>query len=119
MLSERGACRSRIASGVAVVSIAARPFPCPHGRCLYCPGGGSTPQSYVERSPIVMRGSKLNYDPYLQVVRRLQDFSKLGVHPSKVELIVMGGTFNAQPFEYQEWFVKRALDAMNSYAGPE
>lgn len=118
-LTERGASKSRIASGVAVVSIAARPFPCPHGRCLYCPGGGNTPQSYVERSPVVMRGAELNYDPYLQVIRRLRDFSKLGVHPSKVELIVMGGTFNAQPFDYQEWFVKRALDAMNSYMGPE
>lgn len=119
MLRERGASRSRIASGVAVVSIAARPFPCPHGRCLYCPGGGRTPQSYVERSPVVMRGSRLDYDPYLQVTRRLQDFSRSGVHPSKVELIIMGGTFNAQPFDYQEWFVKRALDSMNSYMGPE
>ncbi|MEM4477750.1 MAG: tRNA uridine(34) 5-carboxymethylaminomethyl modification radical SAM/GNAT enzyme Elp3 [Candidatus Korarchaeum sp.] len=119
MLGEKGASRSRIASGVTVVSIAARPFPCPHGRCIYCPGGESTPQSYVERSPIVMRGSKLGYDPYLQVIHRLQDFSRLGVHPSKVELIVMGGTFNAQPFDYQEWFVKRALDGMNSYMGPE
>jgi len=115
----RGASKSRIASGVAVVSIAARPFPCPHGRCIYCPGGGETPQSYVERSPIVIRGSKLNYDPYLQVTQRLMDFSSIGVHPSKVELIIMGGTFNAQPFDYQEWFVKRALDAMNSYMGPE
>ncbi len=119
MLRERGASRSRIASGVAVVSIAARPFPCPHGRCVYCPGGEGIPQSYVERSPVVMRGSKLNYDPYLQVIHRLRDFSKMGVHPSKVELIIMGGTFNAQPFEYQEWFVRRALDAMNSYMGPE
>ena len=104
-----------MASGVAVVSIVARPYPCPHGRCIYCPGGGETPQSYVDRSPVVMRGRRLGYDPYLQVTDRLRDFVEAGFTPSKVELIVMGGTFNAQPFSYQEWFVKRAFDAMNSF----
>jgi len=107
--------RARVSSGVAVVSIVARPHPCPHGRCIYCPGGVDTPQSYVDRSPVVMRGRRLNYDPYLQVIDRLRNFVESGYKPSKVELIVMGGTFNAMPFEYQEWFIKRAFDAMNSF----
>ncbi len=110
--------KSRLASGVAVVSIVARPYPCPHGRCIYCPGGIDTPQSYVDRSPVVIRGRRLGYDPYLQVKDRLKDFVNAGFKPSKVELIIMGGTFNAQPFTYQEWFIKRAFDAMNSFYSP-
>ncbi len=110
--------KARLASGVAVVSIVARPYPCPHGRCIYCPGGTDTPQSYVDRSPVVVRGRRLGYDPYLQVKERLSDFINAGFKPSKIELIVMGGTFNAQPFSYQEWFIKRAFDAMNSLYSP-
>jgi elongator complex protein 3 len=30
----------------------------------------------------------------------------------KIELIVMGGTFPATPPDYQEWFIKRCLDAI-------
>ncbi|MFW5939397.1 MAG: tRNA uridine(34) 5-carboxymethylaminomethyl modification radical SAM/GNAT enzyme Elp3, partial [Halolamina sp.] len=37
-------------------------------------------------------------------------------HPvDKAELILMGGTMTARSHDYQEWFVKRALQAMNEY----
>ncbi|MHA1597013.1 MAG: tRNA uridine(34) 5-carboxymethylaminomethyl modification radical SAM/GNAT enzyme Elp3, partial [Candidatus Asgardarchaeia archaeon] len=29
----------RYVSGVTVISVMTKPLPCPHGRCLYCPGG--------------------------------------------------------------------------------
>ncbi len=111
--------RARVASGVAIVPVMARPYPCPHGRCIYCPGGGQTPQSYVDRSPTVMRAAKVNYDPFKQVWMRLQQHLMAGFFPSKVEMIVMGGTFTAMPFPYQEWFIKRAFDALNSFPGDE
>ncbi len=111
--------RARVASGVAIVPVMARPYPCPHGRCIYCPGGGQTPQSYVDRSPTVMRAAKVNYDPFKQVWVRLQQHLMAGFFPSKVEMILMGGTFTAMPFPYQEWFVRRAFDALNSFPGDE
>ena len=39
----------KTASGVTVVTVMATPFPCPQGRCIYCPGGVefNTPLSYV------------------------------------------------------------------------
>lgn len=107
--------RSRVASGVAVVAVMAKPYPCPHGRCIYCPGGGELPQSYVEVSPVVVRAEKVGYDPYKQVWMRLKQIEGMGYKPSKVELIIMGGTFTATPLEYQEWFVKSCFDAMNAY----
>jgi len=107
--------RSRVASGVAVVAVMAKPHPCPHGRCIYCPGGGELPQSYVDASPVVVRAEKVNYDPYKQVQMRLKQIEEMGFKPSKVELIIMGGTFTATPLDYQEWFIKSCFDAMNDY----
>lgn len=108
---------TRMLSGVSVVAIMAKPYPCPHGSCVYCPGGVSegTPQSYVLESPAVMRAIRHNYNPYKQVISRLKQYEILGHRPSKIELIVMGGTFPAMPKEYQEWFVANAFEALNRY----
>jgi elongator complex protein 3 len=40
---------------------------------------------------------------------------KIGHPVDKAELILMGGTMTARSHDYQEWFVKRALAAMNDY----
>lgn len=55
----------------------------------------------------------VNYDPYLQVERRLSHLEGLGHKVDKVELILVGGTFNAVPEQYQRWFLKRCLDSLN------
>ncbi len=40
-------------SGVAVVTVMPMPYDCPHGRCIYCPGGKeyNTPLSYIGTEP--------------------------------------------------------------------
>ncbi len=110
---------TRMLSGVTVVAVMAQPYPCPHGRCLYCPGGpqAGTPQSYVRGSPAVARAISVGYHPYEQVRLRLRQYLAMGHRPSKVELIVMGGTFPAMPRSYQEWFVAQALEALNRFPG--
>jgi len=107
----------RSISGVIVVAVMTHPYPCPHGKCIYCPGGVSwgTPQSYVEKSPAVLRARRYNFDPYEQVRARLMQYMAMGHKPSKVELIIMGGTFPAMPLDYQEWFVTQCLEAMNRF----
>jgi len=104
----------RRASGVLVVAVMTRPFPCPHGRCLYCPGGPAvgTPQSYTGREPAARRGAQYGYDPKGQVEGRLSQLKAIGHALDKVELIIMGGTFPAAPPEYQEWFVKGCLEGL-------
>ncbi len=116
-LKKLGRKPSRILSGVAPVAIMTKPYPCPHGKCIYCPGGPDqdTPQSYVGEEPALMRAIRVGYDPYLQVWSRLRQYEILGYEPSKVELIIMGGTFLAMPIDYQEWFIAQALEAMNRY----
>lgn len=110
---------TRTASGVAPVAVMTSPHPCPHGRCLPCPGGPDhpfhSPQSYTGEEPAALRGREHGYDPYAQVMARLAQFDALGHHVNKVELIVMGGTITARPREFQEMVVTRSLDAMNHY----
>jgi len=106
---------SRTLSGVAIVAIMTSPFPCPHGKCIYCPGGPEkgTAQSYTGHEPAALRAAQYNFDPYEQTRARIEQLNTIGHPTDKIELIIMGGTFTARPKRYQEWFVKRAFDAMN------
>jgi len=108
---------SRVLSGVTVVAVMTTPYPCPHGKCAYCPGGPEygTPQSYYGDEPALMRALRVGYDPYEQVRVRLRQYEYLGYRPSKVDVIVMGGTFTALPEDYQEWFVTSLFEAFNRY----
>jgi len=112
---------TRTLSGVAPVAVMTSPFPCPHGKCLPCPGGPEhpfrSPQSYTGEEPAALRAREHGYDPYSQVTARLEQFELLGHHVDKVELIVMGGTMTARTPEYQEWFVSSCIRAMNEYRG--
>ena len=112
---------SRTLSGVAPVAVMTSPAPCPHGKCLPCPGGPDhpfhSPQSYTGEEPAAKRAREHDYDPFRQVQARLEQFEILGHRVDKVELIVMGGTMTARPVEYQETFVSRCIEAMNTYPG--
>ncbi|HWR27420.1 MAG TPA: tRNA uridine(34) 5-carboxymethylaminomethyl modification radical SAM/GNAT enzyme Elp3 [Candidatus Thermoplasmatota archaeon] len=107
---------SRTLSGVAVIAAMTSPEVCPHGRCVPCPGGPerNTPQSYTGYEPAAMRASCNNFDPYLQVRSRVEQLHAIGHVTDKVDLIIMGGTFTARIPEYQQWFVKRCYDALNT-----
>ncbi len=113
----------RTISGVAVISAMTSPAPCPHGLCIPCPGGPASkfnsPQSYMGAEPAARRAFENNFDPYLQVSSRLQQLSQIGHSLEKAELIVMGGTFTSRALCYQQWFVKRAIEAMNDFYGSD
>ncbi len=108
---------TRMLSGVIIVAVMTAPYPCPHGKCIYCPGGPdqNTPQSYISKSPAVMRALNYNYDPYKQTWHRLRQYEAMGHKPSKIEIIVMGGTFPAMPIKYQRWFIKKIFQALNDF----
>ena len=111
----------RTLSGVAPVAIMTKPIKCAHGKCIMCPGGpdsfyGNIPQSYTGKEPATMRAIRNKFDPYLQVMNRLEHYIVLGQIPEKVELIIMGGTFPSFNKSYQETFVKYAFKAMNDFS---
>jgi elongator complex protein 3 len=106
---------TRTISGVSVIAVMTKPYPCPQPEpCAYCPGGPTqgSPQSYTGYEPAALRGTQNNFDPYEQVKSRIRQLTAIGHRVDKVELIVMGGTFPATPMEYQTWFIQRCLDAL-------
>lgn len=103
----------RTLSGVTPLTIVAKPFPCPHGRCTYCPSGKDVPNSYTTKSPAIMRAMALAYDPYRQVQARLRALQNMGHPTTKIEIIILGGTFLAYPINYQYEFVKAIYDGLN------
>lgn len=105
----------RTASGIAVVAVMTKPHACPHGVCLYCPGGvkKGTPQSYTGLEPSSRRAVQNDYDSFKQVTARLSQLSLNAHSIQKSELIIIGGTFTALPYDKQESFVKGCFDGFN------
>jgi elongator complex protein 3 len=105
----------RSASGIVVVTAFSAPYSCPHGTCVFCPGGPrvGTPQSYLPRSPGMKSALSVRFDPYLQVRKCLAKYQANGHETDKVETIIEGGTFIAVPGDYQAGFVKGVYDGLN------
>lgn len=103
----------RTISGVAPVAVLTEPFPCP-GKCIFCPAQQEAPKSYLDGEPGVLRALQYGYDPYAQTAGRIQALTAIGHPVDKVELLILGGTWSCYPPEYQEWFLRRCFDAMNT-----
>ncbi len=104
---------TREMSGVSVIAVMCKPHKCP-GNCSYCPKGDDAPQSYTGFEPAAMRAKRNNYDSYKQVIDRLKQYKATGHDTSKIEVIVMGGTFLSTPISYQEEFIKGIYRALNN-----
>lgn len=106
---------TRTLSGVAVVAVMTAPARCPHGRCTYCPGGvdANSPQSYTGEEPSALRGAQFGYDARAITTHRLASLETIGHPTSKVEVILMGGTFPARPWTYQETVFRGVYEGLN------
>lgn len=104
----------RTQSGVAVVAVLTKPYPCP-GKCIYCPTEKEMPKSYLSNEPAVMRAISAKFSPYKQVQNRLRALELNGHAIDKIELIVMGGTFSYLPKNYQKKFIYQCFKACNEY----
>ncbi|HUN21825.1 MAG TPA: tRNA uridine(34) 5-carboxymethylaminomethyl modification radical SAM/GNAT enzyme Elp3 [Anaerolineales bacterium] len=102
----------RTISGVAPVTVLTKPYPCP-GKCIFCPTDVRMPKSYLPDEPGAMRAEQHNFDPYAQTRSRIETFASNGHATDKIELLILGGTWSSYRKDYQEWFIKRCLDAMN------
>lgn len=102
----------RSLSGIVNVSVLTKPYFCP-GKCLYCPKEKGFPKSYLSGEPAAQRAKDLNFDPYLQVKKRLEMLRLAGHDTDKVELRIVGGTWSYYPKNYQIWFITKCFDACN------
>lgn len=109
LLVKRGV---RTLSGVSIITVLTAPYPCP-GRCIYCPSETCMPKSYLSDEPAAARALSLKFDPFEQVVKRIEALATNGHPTDKIELIVKGGSWTAYPLAYQYWFILRCFEAAN------
>jgi elongator complex protein 3 len=107
----------RTQSGVAPVTVLTAPAGCP-GKCIFCPDDWRMPKSYIYDEPGCQRAERDGFDPFKQTLGRIQSFESIGHDASKVELLILGGTWSAYSRNYREWFVQRCFDAMNAAGDP-
>lgn len=106
----------RSLSGIVNISVLTKPYPCP-GKCIFCPQAKGLPRSYLPKEPAVMRALSLEFDPYLQVQKRILALEKIGHKVDKIELRIIGGTWSFYPKKYQTYFLKRCFQAANELKG--
>lgn len=108
---------AKTASGVAVIAVMPKPYECPHGKCIYCPGGieFNTPLSYTGTEPATRAAQKFQFDPYEQVSSKMKQLQARGHDTGKSELVLVGGTFPFMPESYQREFAKSCYDALNCF----
>lgn len=102
----------RTLSGVAVVSLLTKPYPCP-GKCIFCPTEKGLPKSYLRGEPAAERAFALKFDPYEQVKKRLESLKIQGHPTDKIEIRVIGATFSYYPLNYKIWFFANLFAAAN------
>src|SRR3989304_4710310 len=103
----------RTLSGVSVVTVLTKPYPCP-GKCVFCPTDVRMPKSYLPDEPGAMRALQHEFDPYAQVRSRLDSLEAVGHPTDKIEFLILGGTWSSYKRDYQEQFILRMFDALNA-----
>ncbi len=104
----------RTISGVSPIGILTKPYPCP-GKCVYCPTEDRMPKSYMSNQPAAARALRNNFHPFRQVRNRIIALEESGHPVSKLEIIVMGGTWSFLPHTYQNWYIRKCYEAANSF----
>ncbi|MEF2175000.1 MAG: radical SAM protein [Candidatus Absconditabacteria bacterium] len=104
----------RSMSGIVPIQVLMKPFPC-SGQCIFCPSDATMPKSYINTEPGAMRALLNDFDPLKQVYNRLLSLKMTGHNTDKIEMIILGGSFDCYPMSYKIAFVKAVYDACNSF----
>ena len=104
---------TRTLSGVTPLTVLTKPYACP-SRCLYCPHEPGMPKSYLSNEPAAQRAKMNRFDPARQVRMRIRALESNGHLVDKIELLILGGSFNAYPRAYQKNFIKKCFEVCNS-----
>ena len=72
------------------------------------------PRSYLSTEPAVLRANRNNFDPVLQIYDRSDALNYCGHEVDKIEVLVLGGTWDHYPIEYQREFVRDIYYSINT-----
>ncbi|MCK9467071.1 MAG: radical SAM protein [Candidatus Absconditabacterales bacterium] len=105
----------RSESGIVAVQVLTKPYFCP-GQCIFCPNEVGMPKSYISTEPGAMRAFLNQFDPIKQTYNRLISLTMTGHQTDKIEMIVLGGTWDVYPQDYKIDFIKSLYDACNTFS---
>jgi len=99
-------------------------FSCKHD-CYYCPKEtmknsegklvDAMPRSYLTSEPACLRAKRCGFDAVEQINDRLDAYFVNGHPLTKLEIIILGGTWSEYPEEYQIEFIRDIYYAVNVY----
>ena len=72
------------------------------------------PRSYLSTEPAVIRANRNDFDPILQIYDRADALSNCGHEVDKIEILVLGGTWDNYPIDYQIGFIRDIYYSINS-----
>jgi ELP3 family radical SAM enzyme/protein acetyltransferase len=110
-------------SGVLPISLAleGNTFSCKHN-CSFCPsecvenGAEKTiARSYLSNEGTFLRGNLQNFSAFQQTIRRLIELESMGHYPDKLEIIILGGTWDCYSVKYRKEFIHDIYYACNIY----
>lgn len=106
---------SRKSSGIQQISVLTTPelFNCKND-CAYCPNFKGMPRSYIPNEPACRRASQNKFKADLQFWDRAATYSLSGHPNDKIEVIVLGGTWDDYPWEYRKEFIRDLFYAANT-----
>ena len=111
-------------SGITSVTVLTSPYPEINGvkkefsckyNCSMCPSEPNMPKSYLAREPAVLRGDRNGWDPIKQFNERLETLNRNGHDGNKIELLILGGTWDSHDMSYREDFIHKLFYAANTY----
>lgn len=105
-------------SGIVSITLTLKPddFSCPMD-CHFCPNDPAIARSYLLTEPGVKRGFDNEWDPVKQFISRYNTLKMCGHVVTKVEIILLGGTFGSYNKDYIEWFFIQLYHTANHIDG--
>jgi histone acetyltransferase (RNA polymerase elongator complex component) len=91
-----------------------QPFSC-KWNCHYCPNQPGQPRSYLEGEPGVLRANANDFDCCNQMWDRMGALYNTGHPIDKLEVLVLGGTWESYPMSYRKEFIRDMYYAANTF----
>lgn len=108
--------KMRSQSGILEIAIVTSPgeFSCAYD-CYYCPNQPGMPRSYVKEGPSLLRAAENGFDIVRQFYDRGSTYAVNLHNVDKVEVILLGGTWDSYDISYQERAITEVYYAANTF----
>lgn len=83
--------------------------------CYYCPDHPDHARSYLPDEPGCLRAERCGFDAIRQLAERVATLRAIGHPVDKLEVLVLGGTWESYPREYQRTFIRDLFYAANTF----